>query len=369
MINAGMEGRTMLQITISTRFTLGAAVLIGLAGCGAEIRPDGPKRVVYTDSAGAQRVVEVPASGELREAAIDRLIEMSTDLNPQVRANAIEALSPVTERVEPIVALSINDPNPGVRAVAAMVAGKRGLASLAPSVRGLLSDSSPFVRASALYALASFGEEVDLTELSRMLLEHENSRVRSQAAFVLGELGDRSAIPLLQQAAVTPVPNASTIERRIFRLQIAEALYKLGFSESIDTIRAALYPSRADELEATALAVQIIGEVQDETSIDQLIFLSDPEVDQPMPAEVRLGVAQSLAEMGYREGSFVAMEYMGSDVDAVRAQAASVLGKTEGAQNLGHLELLLANDPSGLVQVAAAGGIVDYTQRQFAQSR
>ncbi|CAN0590154.1 unnamed protein product, partial [Laminaria digitata] len=199
------------------------------------------------------------------------------DKNPQIRANAIEALSPVTNRVEPIVALAINDPNPGVRAVAAMVAGRSNLATLAPSLRGLLQDESPFVRSSAMFALARFGESVDLTELAEMLLDAENPRVRSQAAFILGELGEASAIGLLQQSATNPVANASTIERRIFRLQIAEALFKLGFEESIDTIRAALYPSRPDELEATALAVQIIGQIRDETSIDQLIFLVDAD--------------------------------------------------------------------------------------------
>lgn len=358
---------TQLGRIIATPMITTICVTAVLSGCG-EIRPDGPKRVVFTEPDGSQRVIEVAPSTELRAIAIDRLIELSSDRNPQIRANAIEALSPVTDRVEPIVALALNDPNAGVRSVAATVAGQRKLATLAPSIRGLTQDSSPFVRAAAMYALSSFGEDTDITELSTMLLDSPNPRVRSQAAFLLGELGESTAIPLLQQAAVTPVSNASTIERKIFRLQIAEALFKLGFEESIDTVRAALYPSRADELEATALAVQIIGQIRDESSIDQLIFLSDPESDQPMPAEVRLGVASSLAMMGHREGSFIAMEYLDSDIDAVRAQTASVLGKTEGRENLGHLEMMLVNDPSPLTRVAAAGAIVDYTQRQLARS-
>lgn len=352
----------------SQRLILGSVTLLVLWGCGAEIRPDGPKRVVFTEPDGSQRIVEITPSSEVRQAAIDQLIEMTTDPSPQIRANAIEALSPITERVEPIVALAINDPNEGVRSVAAMVAGKRNLATLAPSLRGLLQDESPFVRSAAMFALARFGEPVDITELSSLLLDHPNPRIRSQAAFVLGELKEKSAIPLLQQAAMTRLPSASTIERKIFRLQIAEAMYKLGHNESIDTIRAALYPSRVDELEATALAVQIIGEVRDEGSIDQLIYLSDPESDQPMPAEVRLGVASSLAQMGHREGSFVALDYIDSNNELVRAQAAAVLGKTDGGENLGRLETMLLNDQSDLTRVAAAGAIVDYTQRQLARS-
>ncbi|CAN0593161.1 unnamed protein product [Laminaria digitata] len=60
---------------------------------------------------------------------------------------------------------------------------------------------------------------------------------------------------------------------------------------------------------------------------------------------------------------------MDADIESVRAQSATVLGKTDGRENLGHLEILMMNDPSPMTQVAAAGGIVDYTQRQLARSR
>lgn len=361
--------RNLLPLPRTTAFVSLAAMLPALVGgCGAQIRPDGPKRVFFTEPDGTERVLEVAPAAELRTAAIDRLMEMTTDESAQIRANAIEALGPVNDQVEPIVALALTDPNPGVRSVAAMVAGKSNLVSLAPTIKGMRNDPSPFVRSSALYALGRFGEDVDLTELSTMLLENPDSGVRSQAAYILGELGERSAIPMLQQAATQPYSNASTIEKKIFRLQIAEALFKLGYERSIDTIRAALYPSRPDELEATALAVQIIGQIRDEASIDQLIYLSDEDADIPMPAEVRLGVALALAEMGHREGAFMANEYIDSSIDAVRSQSAAVLGKTDGRANLGRLELMMVNDESPLARVAAAGGIVDYTQRHLARS-
>lgn len=347
---------------------VGALLTGAFAGCGAEIRPDGPKRVVFNEPDGSQRIVEIAPATELRQVAIDKLMLMTSDPSPEIRANAIEALSPVTSQVEPIVALALSDPNAGVRTVAVLVAGRSHLNTLAPTLRLLLNDESPFVRSAAMFALGSFGDETDLTELSVLLLEHPSIRVRAQAAFILGELGEPSAVPLLRQAVNEAVPSASMIERKIFRLQIAEALIKLGYDQSIDTIRAALYPSRPDELEATALAVQIIGLIKDESSIDQLIYLVDADADIPMPAEVRLGVATALAEMGHREGSFVADEYIDSQVDTIRAQAASVLGKTQDRGNLGKLEMMMLNDPSMLAQVAAAGAIVDYTQRDLAQS-
>jgi len=351
---------------------ISSGVLISLGstitGCGAQIRPDGPKRVVFNQPDGSRRIVEVSPASELRTLAIDRLMRLTEDPSPELRANAIEALIPVTSQVEPVIAIALTDPNPGVRSVAAMAAGRAQLVSLAPSIRMLINDKSPFVRVSALYALGIFGEDIDISEISVFLFEDPNPRVRSQAAFILGELGEQSAIPMLREAAVDPLSGASIIEKKLFRLQIAEALIKLGDEQSIDTIRAALYPSRPDELEATALAVQIIGQIRDEPSIDQLIYLADPDGDIPMPAEVRLGVASALAEMGHREGAFVADEYMDNKIDTIRAQSAAVYGKTRDRGNLGKLEMMMLNDPSPLTQVAAAGAIVDYTQRELAQS-
>jgi HEAT repeat protein len=357
-----------LQLSLISSICIAGVSISTLSGCGAEIRPDGPKRVVFTESDGTQRVVQVAPSDQLRKAAIERLMLMTTDPSPEMRANAIEALSPVTQQVEPIVALAMSDPNAGVRSVALMVAGEAGLTSLTPTIREMVQDESPYVQIAALYALASFGEKDDLSLLSFYLLDHPDSRIRSQAAFVIGELGESSAIPMLHQASSNAMVNTTPNERKIFRLQVAEALNKLGHTESIDTIRAALYPSRPEELEATALAVQIIGQIRDEDSIDQLIYLSDPDSQTPMPAEVRLGVAYSLAQMGHREGSFVADEYINNELDSIRAQSAAVYGQTIGSGNLGKLERLMMNDPSPLTQVAAAGGIVDYTQRERVQS-
>lgn len=339
-----------------------------IAGCGAQLRPDGPKRVIFNQPDGSKRIVQVAPALELRAMAIDHLMLLTSDPSAEIRANVIEALSPVTAQVEPVVALALSDPNAGVRTVAAMVAGRSHLSSLAPTIREMRNDQSPFVRSAALFALDAFGEEVDITELSRLLFEHPNARVRSQAAFVLGEMGKSSAIPMLQQAVGEQHLKSSPIERKLFRLQVAEALIKLGSSKSIDTVRSALYPSRPGELEATALAVQIIGQIRDEGAIDQLIYLSDADSENPMPPEVRLGVASALAAMGYREGSFIADEYIDHALGTIRAQSASVYGQTLDRGNLGKLEMMMLNDPSPLTQVAAAGAIVDYTQRDSEHS-
>jgi len=303
-----------------------------------------------------------------REDAIDLLVKESRADAALIRANAIEALERAPGRLGEAVQRALHDPNEGVRTVAAMVVGRGRLEDMAIAVDPLLHDPSPFVRASAIYALRRCGRRVDPTPLAGMLLEHPNARVRAHAAFVLGELGDRSALPLLRTAAISPAPRATPGERRLFELQVCEAMVKLGEEGELQTIRAALYPSRPEQLETTALAVQIIGEVGDRGSIDQLIYLSayQGKGQQEMPAEVRLAIADTLAKLGLREGTFIADQYAGSEIDAVRAQSASVYGRTRQPENLGKLQRMMA-DPSGIVRVAAAAGVLEVTEENAAR--
>ncbi len=330
------------------------AASAGLVGCGFKIEPD------PAFASGQQPAPGTAAARQrtMRDESVHRLLAMATSGNAQVRANAIEGLERAGTRAEPAIALALQDENPGVRSIAALVAARSGLVSLAPTVRQMTTDSSQFVRASALASLFIMGEPVDPSELSTMVLESREPRARAHAAFLLGEMGDRSALPMLRQAWATPIRDASEIERHILRLQIAEAMIKLGDDTSIDSVRAALYPSRPEELEATALAVQIIGEVRDRGSIDQLIYLADDSQPRVMPAEVRLAVAGALAQMGLDQGGFIADRYASNAADVIRAQAAKVYGRTGRGEHVPAL-MAMMDDPSELVRVAAAAGMVD----------
>lgn len=314
----------------------------------------------------AARFHDPIARSALRERALERLEQFGHDPDPTLRAHAIEALVAAPARLEPIVAVALRDEVPAVRTVAAMAVGRAQLARLTHAVRPLLQDHSPFVRAAAIYALRRLGADVDPTPLASILLTDPSPQVRAHVAYILGELGEPSAIGLLRQAARDPMPRAPVAQVRLLQLQIAEAMVKLGDDSQVQTIRAALYPARPDELEATALAVQIIGHVQDHGATDQLIYLSAyrNEFGQPMPAEVRLGVAESLARLGLRRGSFIADEYADSELPLVRAQAAMVYGQIGGAEALARLERML-EDPSAQVQVAASAGVLQALQDAY----
>ncbi len=339
---------------------IGVLCLVALAGCSSGPTAPEPR----SGSAAAEPRDPLDLSMR-REQAIALLVSMATNGSPEERANAIEGLIDAPRRLLPLVGDALTDPNEGVRAVAAMGVARARLAQAAPRVRPLLTDQSPRVRAAAIWALHANGQPVDPSPLASML-ESPNPGVRGLAAFVIGEMGDRSAAPMLRETARAQPARAGdrAVADQLVDLQVAEALVKLGDPEAIHQIRAALYPARPTDLEAAALAAQIIGQVGDEVSADQLIVLTArrDEMGNPMPAEVRLAAASSLARLGLPRGGFIADEFLASPRATLRAQAANVLGEIGDPERLPALEDGMA-DPDGRVRIAAAVGVLKLADR------
>jgi HEAT repeat protein len=302
------------------------------------------------------------ARATLRERALTVLSSAATNGLPEERANAIEGLSATPARLTPLIDQALADPNVGIRSVAAMAAGNARIASTAPRLRAMLADDAPQVRAAAMFGLKRCGESVDLTPLASMLMA-SSPQVRAQAAFLLGELGERSAVPLLKDAGRAGVSRTDRPHVRVMDLQLAEARVKLGDETALPEIRAALFPASPEDLEATALACQIIGSIHDAPSVNRLIELVRPIDDkkQVMPAEVRLGAASALAKLGQRHGAYIADQYRANKLDPLRAQAAMVYGDVGDVENL-PLLVDMMNDPIGRVRVAAAAAIVRITE-------
>lgn len=350
------------------RGLMGAGLIvttIGLCGCGTQ-HARSAEQGNTSHRVGYMRPVE---RAELREVALDLLIDMSINGTSEERANALEALVATPGRLEYPARRGLTDLNLGVRAVSAMVVGKAGLTRLARDVRPLLDDPDPRVKASAIYALRRCGHSADPSHLA-VMLESDDPTQRAFAAYLLGELGDPSAIPMLEESARNPPRRITRSELRIMELQLAEARVKLGDDVALNAVRAALHPANPEDLEAAALAAQVAGEVGDRNSITRLIILAESKpgfqdrelrasVDA-MPAEVRLAAAGALAKLGKPQGWTIAEEYRDSPSSAIRAQAALVYGKSGRVETLSRLEELL-HDRSGRVRVAAAAGVLRVT--------
>jgi HEAT repeat protein len=342
---------------------VGAALSIGLLGLGCT-----PAKTPQTNPPAGNPTTPGPSTPDfsrpvqastLREQAIAVIEESARSADPQVRANAVEAAGRASGRLKTIVEKGLVDPNVGVRSVAAMTVGRSKIRDLAERCRSLLDDPAPQPRVAAIFALAANGRTVDQTPLADVVLNGPTVSLRAQAAFVLGELGNPSSKPLLQQALAAGANFGTPEQLKIYQLQVAEALIKLGDDEQRTGVRAALYPNRSEELEAAALAAQILGQINDRQAISQLVYLSEyrDSAGNTHPAEVRLAVADTLSTMGVKGGAFIPEQYLARPEPAIRAQVAHVYGSMSGNQALWRLDELL-KDREGIVRVAAADGIL-----------
>ncbi len=342
------------------------ATLVLASGCGGERTTSGG--AWSTKSTGAStRAVEggsnlgvIAVSGQnLEDAAIGLLERAAESDSPLLRANAIEGLHPMPQLAESYARAGLVNDNRGVRFVAAMTIGRLQLKDSARLVEPLLHDPSDSVRAAAIYALRRCGQRVDLNPLAGFLASRD-PEVRANAALVLGELGEPSAAPMLEQSLGRGSEMLSPAQVRVVELQIAEALLKLGRTEPIHAVRAALfYPPEFSE--STALACLVLGRVNDRGSVASLQRLIEADGAERRPAEVRLAAAMALASMGQLVPDSVVTPYISHGIGAIRSQAAHVLGaiRTEGA--LASLQRLM-NDADPMVQVSAAASVIRMTR-------
>jgi HEAT repeat protein len=238
-----------------------------------------------------------------------------------------------------------------------MTVGRLKMNHLAHLLEPLKVDDSLSVQAAAIYGLKRCGYNVDLNPLATFLMEGD-AEVKSNAALVLGELGNPSAIPLLQGALGKGLVRATPIRARIVDLQIAEAMVKLGADTELDGIRAALF-SPVEQAELTALAALICGRVRDAASVTTLQDLAMTEGNRRQPPEIRLAATMALAQIDRsRAPREVPLSFIKSAKSELRAQAALTLGYIGGA-DAERAAFTLLSDPDPLVQLASAGAVLN----------
>ncbi|MEM1072362.1 MAG: hypothetical protein AAGB48_11475 [Planctomycetota bacterium] len=321
--------------------------------------PDAKRELRMSPEALRERYADGEARSALRDEALAVLSDATRSGDPQMRANAYEALELAPSTLRAAAPVGLLDDNLGVRAIAAVAVGRAKVTGQEELLRGLLVDESAFVRASADFALRALGADSGVDELEAALIQTESAGVRGHAVFLVGELGSAALLPALKDSAGRTINRASPAERRVVELQISEAMVKLGDEQQLSPIRAALYPSSPSDLEATALAVQMVGELSDRAMRGRLAQLSDLRgpTGEPLPPEIQLAIAISMAKLGDLSGWFVADQAWESDRFVLRADAAAVYGLTRRAQDLPKLRLLM-RDRVGLVRVAAAGAVL-----------
>lgn len=287
-----------------------------------------------------------------------------------LRAHAIEASARNESLLRELAPRGLVDENRGVRFVACMAIGEArktpqpawrktnevSEVDLCVLVRPLLNDESASVRAAAMLALSRCGVEVDLTPIAAMLHDVD-PEVRANAYLVLGELGNRSAVPLIRESLGRGMKLVNPIRARLVDLTAAEALVKLGDEREIEPIRAALF-APPEQSELTSVACDAIGRLRDEVSRPMLERLLGAAGGAKRLPEVRLSAARAFVRIGGSSDTalLVAREYLGSTDARVRAQTAALLGEVRSPEAAAMLSALL-RDANPTVQVAAAAGL------------
>jgi HEAT repeat protein len=367
MRSMACRNRTLRRVPWIPALSMG--LVAALSGCQQGQQSDRPwstrdrsvlamdePSLVDTDPAVTTPLVPV-AAPDLRTSAEAMLREGARSSSPLIRANAIEALEAEPLILAELVPAALVDENRGVRFVAAMSIGRTRMQSLSHLLEPLQRDPSESVRAAAIYGLTKCGRPVDPTPLAQMI-RSEDPEVRGNALFILGELGNRSAAPMIRDSLGRGLALVHPQRVQVIELQAAEALVKLGQTHQVEPIRAKLF-APPEESEITALACQICGRLRDERSRTSLLSLATGSGPLRRPAEVRLAAVGALASIGAAppEARAIALEYTGNDLPAIRAQAALVLGDLGDASDLATLSQLIG-DGNQMVQIAAARSIL-----------
>ncbi len=290
--------------------------------------------------------------------ATDLLLQATASPSWELRSQAVQGLSASPAVLSAVCERLMGDPHASVRYATCIVIGQERLGNIVQLTRPLLLDPSPSVRAAALFALARCGEPVDLTPVGAMLLG-DNIRDRSNAAYILGRLGNPSALPLLKSSIQQATARADPYEESIFLLQVAEAMVLLGDDDQLDPIRASLFQPE-NRAELIGLGCQIVENVRDRGALSHLHRIMSASGAQTRPLELRLVASTAWVRLGGQplgEALAIALEGARNPEPVIRAQATFALGAIGTPEARAALSGMLSDvDPR--VQVAAAAAIL-----------
>lgn len=258
----------------------------------------------------------------------------------RVRLVGLEAAQHAPDAVYNLALSGLTDEDPIVRFAALVTIGKLKVDRLADAALDLSKDKNASVRAAAIFAAKRCGRDVDLSPLGAML-GSSNSSSRANAAMLIGQLGDRQAMPMLRELAAKPMPRVSTAERASVRLQFAEAMIRLDPDdlEVLGSIRAAMFSNYDD---VRILAISVIGEIDDRSQLKGLAHI----IERDNPIQVKIAAAQAMVRMGDSRGQATLMQASRYDVKALRSDLEKYLEKMRGIDSAESRELraLLADD-------------------------
>jgi len=290
---------------------------------------------------------------DLVPQAEETIGECLTDVNPEVRANAVETVA-VTRRSAfmPQVQQLLRDDYVPVRFAAALAVGDMKYRP-AKDVIGRLMTNDPDanVKIAAAYAMSRLGRPESL-ELVRKAVAAKDQTLRANAVVLLGKSGDKNSSQLLSWALSDKDSDDKV------RFQAVEAMARLGDEKIFHKLWAIVLSSYADD---RIMGIRAMGALGTEKAKEVLITKLDDEV-----LEVRLAAAEQLGMLNDKTGEPEVVKFFGKnlafDMDNDERQRANVLaamaiGQIKTASVTRFLPQLL-KDSSKFIRIAAARAVI-----------
>jgi len=316
-------------------------VLLGCAGGGA-------KKYRGREVAPPKEPPPVPARKNepldpaLVSAARQELAAAATRDDPVLRENALEAVRHLNDPVaREIIPKGLDDPERVVRFRAALAAGEHQLAEVRPKLEGMVDEKDEHLRIAVIFALHRLGVTDYTHDLEKTAVSPEPG-VRGDTAFVLGLLGEKSALKILKVLARDPDP--------VVRQRAWESMWRLGDREYVDELVGLTMSKYADDqmLSILALAAPRNESVREAV---RSCLTSDHE-------ETSLVAARAMGQLGSDEGYGVALKGAKSGEGRHRFLAALAFGAMGRTDAQGVLRNLM-KDKDKRVRVVAAAAVLE----------
>lgn len=288
---------------------------------------------------------------QLEQRALALLLRAGHSELDVVRVHALEALVDVAPDAGlPAFREALTSETPLVRHAGCVALGEtRDRASL-KAIRHMLADPDARVRLAAAFAAHQCGDTNQAGTLVGTLNDHPDEKVRAEAAYLIGELGEPKALRRLKLAARRE--NSSYVV-----VHIESAMAKLGDRASLD--RLVQYALKSDAV-TIVLALQTLIELADPGTQDTLKYRLYNKADY---LQTRLMAARGLGKLGIDDGykpALKALAYETADENEtmqVRENAALALGAIGDPRALPALRQLAEMEDDPRTQVAACYAI------------
>lgn len=238
---------------------------------------------------------------EMETRALDLLMRAARGDEDDVACNAIEALVRVAPRDGlPVFRNALRSASPLVRYAGYAALGElRDRASL-PLIKAGSDDASPHVRLAAAFAACRCGQNGYARVLVRTLTDTPEENVRTEAATLVGRLGEPRAVKVLRAALQIPANKNS----KPVTLAIHGALAALGQK---DSLRELITYSQGDTA-SRSMALLLLADLGKPEARDALRYRLLGVGEEYV--EARLIAARGLGKLGSHEGYDLATQML-----------------------------------------------------------